>query len=230
MQEPQRDVDDIRSLALFVGLGAATLVGLLLLATRSAAPVHVEGGPPAGPPISMPAPPPSAHAAPSLQVPPVFVGPHVDIPGPTTVAEDETDPQLQAYQRSFDNGLDAGIAQPFSVGYHRGTLVAAFGVDGVRPGASCEVRVLPVLDSSYNCLVRVMCDDVVLYPDRAQQAGYAPCEVVGHEAVSARDAVSTDGDRELELDVRAHLVQVAEHTRPDEGEREVLSARVRLDS
>jgi hypothetical protein len=88
------------------------------------------------------------------------------------------------------------------------------------------VRVLPVQSYSFNCLVRVMCDDVVIYPDDALRAGYAPCEVQGSEAISAVDDSSTDGDREIELDVRARSVVIEEHL----GDQEVLTARVVLES
>ena len=137
----------------------------------------------------------------------------------------EDDPQMQAFERSYATAEDAGVRQPFSIAYHRGTLVSASGTD-VRPGASCEVRVLPVDSYSFNCLVRVMCDDVVIYPDDALRAGYAPCEVQGSEAVSAVDDSSTDGDREIDLDVRGRSVVVEEHL----GDQEVLSARVVLES
>jgi hypothetical protein len=153
------------------------------------------------------------------QVAPSGLGTHA-----TAVARDD-DPQMRAFHRSYASEADAGLRQPFSIAYHRGTLVSARGT-AVRPGASCEVRVLPVQSYEFNCLVRVMCDDVVIYPDDALRAGYAPCEVHGSEAVSAVDDSSTDGDRELELDVRRRSVVVGEHL----GDEQVLSAVVLLES
>lgn len=137
----------------------------------------------------------------------------------------EDDPQMRAFERSYATADDAGVRQPFSIAYHRGTLVSASGTS-VHPGARCEVRVLPVQSYDFNCLVRVTCDDVVIYPDDALRAGYAPCRIEGSEAVTAIDESSTDGDREIDLDVRSRSVLVEEHV----GDREVLSAHVVLES
>ena len=132
-----------------------------------------------------------------------------------------------AFHQSFQGDVDAGIPQPFSIAYHRGTLISSSGAAGVRPGASCEVRVLPVRSYEFNCLVRVTCDDVVIYPDDALRAGYAPCQIEGNEAVSAIDDSSSDGDREIDLDVRGRSVVVSEHA---PGGDSVLAARVQLES
>jgi hypothetical protein len=139
----------------------------------------------------------------------------------------EDDPQMLAFQQSFRGGVDAGLPQPFTIAYHHGTLVSAAGVDGLVPGARCEVRVLPVRSHAFNCLLRVTCGDVVIYPDDALRAGYAPCEIEGSEAVSAIDDSSTDGDREIRLDVRRRSVLVQEHALDGAP---LLEARVRLES
>lgn len=141
--------------------------------------------------------------------------------------EREDDPQMLAFEQSFRGDVDAGVPQPFSIAYHRGTLVSASGVEGVAAGASCEVRVLPVRSYAFNCLVRVTCDDVVIYPDDALRAGYAPCTIEGSEAISAVDDSSSDGDREIDLDVRARSVVVQEH---QGGASPSLHARVQLES
>lgn len=139
--------------------------------------------------------------------------------------EREVDPQMFAFERSYATAEDAGIRQPFAIAYHRGTLVASEGLS-VAAGARCEVRVLPVRTSGFNCLVRVTCGDVVLYPDDALNAGYAPCAVEGSEAITAVDDSSSDGDREIDLDVRARSVLVQERV---DG-RAIAVARVVLES
>ncbi|GAB4195126.1 MAG: hypothetical protein OHK0013_01030 [Sandaracinaceae bacterium] len=215
--------DEVRGLAWLLALGAAALATLFAFqpddsGARSVTTTGSETrgvtmgalGPLQGP-TDGPSPTPATHAS---------------GPTPSAVAH-EDDPQMQAYRQSYRGGVDAGLPQPFAIAYHHGTLVSAAGVEGLAPGARCEVRVLPVQSYAFNCLLRVMCDDVVIYPDDALRAGYAPCEIEGSEAVSAVDDSSHDGDREIRLDVRGRSVLVQEHAR-DGAPR--LEARVLLES
>jgi hypothetical protein len=220
--------DELRGLAWLV---AAGLVGLVALV------VSGLGG---GPRASSARPGEEARAtevagwfgtrwqgAPPPRAPALGSSPGVGLTTHAAGIEREDDPQMLAFEQSFRGDVDAGVPQPFSIAYHRGTLVSASGVRGVSPGASCEVRVLPVRSYEFNCLVRVTCDDVVIYPDDALRAGYAPCTIEGSEAVSAVDDSSTDGDREIDLDVRARSVVVQEH---QGASTPSLHARVQLES
>ncbi len=224
MERPQGQTDELKGMALLAMAGAIGL-GVLLVVSALAGPPSTSGA--------------TAEPTRTTQLgtlPPWLGGG----PRPSTLETHETptglgthaagvahedDPQMAAFHQSYATAEDAGVPQPFSIAYHRGTLVSASGV-AVHPGASCEVRVLPVRSSDFNCLVRVMCDDVVIYPDDAQRAGYAPCEVENSEAVSAEDHSSTDGDREIDFDMHARSVVVQEHV----GDSEVLSAHVVLGS
>jgi hypothetical protein len=138
---------------------------------------------------------------------------------------EEDDPQVLAMRRSF--GDDAGMAADFTPYRHVGRAVAAVGLDGVSPSASCDVRVLPVRsEGGFNCVVRVRCGDVTVYPDGALEAGYAPCDVERGVPTLATDHAPTerDGDPELLVDLDLHLVRV----RDVHGERESL-VEIRLD-
>ena len=223
---PEGQSDELRGLALLVLAGAIGLGVLLVASAFGAEPGRrargddpVRGAPIVGvlaPWTGSPTPTGEAHtggATPSFVIGEPASGPLED------------DPQMRAFERSYATADDAGVRQPFSIAYHRGTLVSASGTS-VHPGARCEVRVLPVQSYDFNCLVRVTCDDVVIYPDDALRAGYAPCSIEGSEAVTAVDDSSTDGDREIDLDVRSRAVLVEEHV----GDREVLSAHVVLES
>lgn len=226
---PPPQTDELRGLAWLVLFGAVGLLGLLLADWLSGGPgalvARVGGEQQArvgelGPrgQGSGPSGPGQAGLSPT---PGVGLGTYA-----TGVAH-EDDPQMVAFHQSYQGAVDAGVPQPFSIAYHRGTLVSASGAAGVRPGARCEVRVLPVSSYAFNCLLRVTCDDVVIYPDDALRAGYAPCEIEGSEAVSAVDDSSSDGDREIDLDVRGRSVVVQEHA---PGGGSVLAARVQLES
>lgn len=120
----------------------------------------------------------------------------------------EEDPQVVAMRRSF--GPDAGMAG-FTPYRHSGHAVLASGLPGVGPSASCDVRVLPVRsEGGFNCVVRVRCDDVIVYPDGALEAGYAPCDVTGGVPRTATDRAPSDrdGDPELFVDLDTRLVRV----------------------
>lgn len=119
------------------------------------------------------------------------------------------DPQVIAMRRSF--GDDAGMAASFSPYLHAGRAIMVAGVDGVADRASCDVRVLPVMSpGGFNCVVRVRCGGVTVYPDSALEAGYAPCEIEGGVPRLATDRAPTDrdGDPELLVDLGGHRVRV----------------------
>jgi hypothetical protein len=123
--------------------------------------------------------------------------------------DDVMDPQILAMRRSF--GDDAGMAASFSPYAHRGHAVRVEGVDGVASNASCDVRVLPVqTGEGFNCVVRVRCGGVTVYPDSALAAGYAPCDVIGGVPRMATDRAPTDrdGDPELLVDLNGHTVRI----------------------
>lgn len=121
------------------------------------------------------------------------------------------DPQLAASQRSF--GVeDAALPPPFHETWARGHLVSVSGAPEMQRGDECWVRVLPVMSGSFNCLVRITCDDVVVYPDAVEHAGYAPCDVDQGRVLAGRDESPTgrDGDPTLELDLRRGRVEVTD--------------------
>lgn len=220
--------EDLRGLLWLLGLGAAALGGLLLMqalhtpGTTTGGTMHevlasrvddwmgLSGNTPEHP-----------DELPTLPVPRIGLGTYAH------GVEGEDDPQMQAFHQSYRGEVDAGISQPFSIAYHRGTLLSTSGVAGLNAGAPCEVRVLPVMAVGYNCLLRVMCNDVVVYPDARMQAGYAPCEVEGGQVVSAVDNSSSDGDREIDLNTRTRSVSVNE---VDADARAVMSLRIQLES
>ena len=130
-------------------------------------------------------------------------------PGP--IEDDVWDPQMDAMRRSYRFQGDAGGASlPFDPTQHVARMIASEGTLPVGPNASCQVRVLPVEAGGFNCLVRVVCDGQVLYPNPTQTAGYAPCEVEGGQPISAVDDGHTaaDGDPLVRLDLRAGTVTV----------------------
>lgn len=125
--------------------------------------------------------------------------------------DDSYDPQMRAMHRSFRLEGDAGVAGlPFSPSRHEARIVESEGSLGSSPSDSCEVRMLPVQTSQFNCLVRVMCGGRVLYPNPEQTAGYAPCDVEDGIAVRARDDGHTaaDGDPLVSVDLHAGIVTI----------------------
>ncbi len=141
-------------------------------------------------------------------------------PGPTptrdgripsdNVDDEHYDPQMAAMRRSFRIEQDAGVPLPFNPTERRATLVSTTGTPPVSGNASCDVRVLPVQTRDFNCLVRVVCDGHVLYPNPTQTAGYVPCEIEDGQPVSAVDDGHTaaDGDPLIRLDLREHTVTI----------------------
>lgn len=129
-------------------------------------------------------------------------------PGP---ADDEVwDPQMDAMRGSYRFDGDAGVALPFDPTQRGARVVASEGALPVSPDARCQLRVLPVQAGGFNCLVRVICDGQVLYPNPTQTAGYAPCEVENGQPISAVDDGHTaaDGDPLVRVDLRAGTVTV----------------------
>jgi len=141
------------------------------------------------------------------------------------------DPQLFAMWRSFHQRVPAqGDAPdlPFEPTAHRAELVDATG-DASEAPSSCDVRVLPVDSGRFSCVVRVMCDGRVLYPDSRQRAGYVSCEIENGRPVRAIDEGSTaaDGDPRVDLDLNAGTVRVEEF---DESGQSTYSATLRIQS
>lgn len=136
------------------------------------------------------------------------------LPGPRfwSEAPDETDPQLTAMWRSFAfrrTDPEATPELPFEPTATRARLVEAEG-DVAQSPSSCDVRVLPVASGPFNCVVRVMCDGAVLYPNPSQTAGYVPCDIENGRPVRAVDDGHTagDGDPLVSLDMVAGTVTV----------------------
>ncbi len=113
--------------------------------------------------------------------------------------------------RASTGGLDGG-AGTFGAVTRRGRVAQVEGDAPVRAGATCDVRVLPVAAGGFNCLVRVICDGALLYPNPAQTAGYVACELgPAGPTFAADDGVSaTDGDPRLTFDARAERVVVGD--------------------
>lgn len=130
---------------------------------------------------------------------------------PIDPARATTDPQLEASHRSFGTE-DASMPPPFRETWARGHLVSVSGETDFQRGDECWVRVLPVQSYGFNCLVRVTCGDVVVYPDAVEQAGYAPCDVDEGRVLTGRDESPSgrDGDPTLHLDLRRGRVEVTD--------------------
>jgi len=141
------------------------------------------------------------------------------------------DPQLHAMWRSYRNGMPAPGEDPelpFEPTAHRAELVDATGDVSSSPN-SCDVRVLPVTSGRFNCVVRVMCDGRVLYPNSRQTAGYVPCEIEDGRPIRALDDGHTahDGDPLVDLDLTRGTVRIEEY---DESGQQTYSATLRIQS
>ncbi len=123
----------------------------------------------------------------------------------------QEDPQMFA---SLHRGrrADAGVFT-FPPQLHLGRVTTNVGDAPVQEGASCDVRVLPVAAGRFNCLVRVMCEGVVIYPDQAQYAGYAPCDIQNGNLRGATDdgVTSRDGDPAVKVDLRNGRVVISDN-------------------
>ncbi|MCB9597950.1 MAG: hypothetical protein H6719_34860 [Sandaracinaceae bacterium] len=141
------------------------------------------------------------------------------------------DPQLLAMWRSF-HGLAQEYGEapplPFEPTAHRAELVDATG-DVASSPTSCDVRVLPVASGEFTCVVRVMCDGRVLYPNATQTAGYVRCEIEDGQPVRALDSgfSARDGDPLVDLDLARGTVRVEEY---DEAGQPTYSATLRIQS
>lgn len=122
----------------------------------------------------------------------------------------EPDPQLQR-SRASAGSLDGG-AGSFSGVTHRGRVAQVQGDAPVRAGASCDVRVLPVSAGGFNCLVRVICDGTLLYPNPDQSAGFVTCQVDASGPTTAEDRgySSQDGDPLLTFDAPSQRIVVGD--------------------
>jgi len=119
--------------------------------------------------------------------------------------------QERAMERSH-GGPDSGVRPQFWPITRRGRLTSVSGDLPVSPGAQCDVRVLPVRTSTFNCLVKVTCDGIVLYPEPELQAGYVPCDVENDLPTRAVDDGVThrDGDPTVDVDLHARRVVVTD--------------------
>lgn len=159
------------------------------------------------------------------------------LPGPTFWRDvesrgiPENDPQIAAMWRSFHmmSSPEGDPSLPFEPTAHRAILVDSAGDVSANP-ASCDVRVLPVRSGPFNCVVRVMCDGQVLYPNPTQTAGYMPCEL-GEDGriVRAVDSghTASDGDPLVDLDFSNGTITVEEL---DESGHQRYRATLRITS
>ena len=147
--------------------------------------------------------------------------------GPRRPDLHQRDPQSFAMWRSFANPDDSADPElPFEPTASYATLIDATGDVDASP-QSCDVRVLPVTAGQFNCVVRVMCDGNVLYPNPNQTAGYVPCEVENGRPIRAIDdgSTSSDGDPLVDLDLEAGTITVQDFG-PDGAERYRATLRI----
>lgn len=116
------------------------------------------------------------------------------------------DPQL----RTFHAAWDEHTPPPFQPVEQRARLVSSRGL-ALDPNASCDVRVLPVRDSGFNCLVRVVCGGTVVYPNPSQTAGYLSCSIDESGGIAGADTAPTsaDGDPAIRLDPATGRVMIS---------------------
>lgn len=126
-------------------------------------------------------------------------------------SRDDADPQLVAMNRSHGGG-DAGVVPEFYPTTHRGRLARVSGDVPLAEGAECEVRVLPVRTHRFNCLIKVQCDGVVLYPEPELVAGYVSCDLAHGQPLRAVDdgVTGEDGDPTVEYDLHARTVVISD--------------------
>ncbi|MCB9596536.1 MAG: hypothetical protein H6719_27680 [Sandaracinaceae bacterium] len=136
-------------------------------------------------------------------------------PGMSEAAHDQAyDPQRWAMLRQFRIGPgDAGVELPFEPMERAASITQLEGALPFGEDARCTARLLPARSGRYDCLVRVICDGHVIYPNPTQTAGYVDCEVddegrplraedVGHTAV--------DGDPRLRVDLTTSEMTVSD--------------------
>jgi hypothetical protein len=117
---------------------------------------------------------------------------------------------MEAMERWLGPG-DAGVPMHFNPTYARGQLSHIEGI-ALTPGTTCDIRVLPVQAYRFSCLIRVMCDGLVLYPDPDQGAGYVECDLEDGQPVAAIDDGFTfaDGDPTVHFDRRGMRVTISD--------------------
>lgn len=133
------------------------------------------------------------------------------------------DPQMRRFHVEYSEESPP----PFTPVARRARVLAASGIE-LGGADACELRVLPVPDGSFNCLVRVMCGRTVLYPNRAQTAGYVSCELGETSPNQAADSLPTvtDGDPAVSFDLARGTVTV--HDSDAEG-RTLFHVSLQLD-
>jgi hypothetical protein len=153
--------------------------------------------------------------------------PPLPLPSPAGLARDAAyDPQRAAMLRELGiPGADAGAALPFEPIERAARITALRGTLPFDERATCQARVLPARSGAFNCLVRVVCDGHVVYPNPAQTAGYSTCALdADGRPTRAQDGDPTalDGDPRVRVDLPRDEVVVS-----DDGDR-VASFRLTL--
>lgn len=152
----------------------------------------------------------------SMLVPPAPTTFRVPFAAPTETASVEGDPQLERSRASY-GGNDAGMP-PFATWERLGRVASVTGTSPVAVGETCSVRVLPVETQVFNCMVRVMCGDTLLYPDPDQGAGYVACSIGERGTPSyASDDATTDADTDPMVEINLALAHVLVGDRADDG-------------
>lgn len=132
------------------------------------------------------------------------------------------DPQMRRFHAEYS----AEAPPPFPPIGRRARVLSAQGIE--LSDDRCELRVLPVAADSFNCLVRVVCGRTVLYPNRAQTAGYMSCELGGALPTQAADSLPTvvDGDPAVSFDLARGTVTVRD---ADAEGRTIYDVTLQLD-
>ena len=135
------------------------------------------------------------------------------------------DPQLERSLASLRFAPDAGLGL-FDTMERTGHVTSIEGDAPIGVGAMCSVRVLPVLTNRFNCMIRVICDGVLLYPDPSEDAGYVDCRVVNGTPATAHDHMATwqDTDPKVRLDMALAKIEVGDDS--PEGSRYLASIRI----
>lgn len=142
----------------------------------------------------------------SLAVPPPAAS-----PGGGIARDAVYDPQRAAMLRELGiPGADAGAALPFEPVERAARITSLRGTLPFDERATCAARVLPARSGAFNCLVRVVCDGHVVYPNPTQTAGYVTCALDAEgRPVLVEDEGHTalDGDPRVRFDLaRGELV------------------------
>lgn len=130
---------------------------------------------------------------------------------PALIHEDDgPDPQMEAMDR-WTGPADAGVALHFTPTTSRGQIASIEGLP-LATGTECSVRVLPIQTYGFSCMIRVVCDGIVLYPDPEQGAGYVACDVENGRPTTAIDDGYTyaDGDPTVHFDRHRRRVTISD--------------------